>query len=73
MSAEIQSRVFDELCRQWGDCPGQDAFDALKRVYVETVGEGTLRPFVESRLAALVEGDSGTVAGVLAQLALDAV
>ena len=73
MKADVQSRAFNDLCRRWGDCPGQDAFEALKRVHVETVGEDTLRAFVESRLAALVEGDSATVADILAQLALDAV
>jgi hypothetical protein len=73
IKGDAQSRAFNDLCRRWGDCPGQDAFEALKRVYVETVGEDTLRTFVESRLAALVEGDSATVADILAQLALDAV
>ncbi len=73
MKSDAQSSAFNDLCRRWGDCSGQDAFEALKRVRVETVGEDTLRTFVESRLAALVEGDSATVADILAQLALDAV
>jgi hypothetical protein len=73
VKGDVQCRAFTDLCHRWGDCPGQDAFDLLKRVHVETVGEHTLRTFVESRLAALVEGDSATVADILAQLALDAV
>ena len=73
IKGDAQSSAFNDLCRRWGDCPGQDAFEALKHVHVETVGEDTLRTFVESRLAALVEGDSATVADILAQLALDAV
>ena len=73
IKGNAQSRAFNDLCRRWGDCQGQDAFEALKRVHVETVGEDTLRTFAESRLAALVEGDSATVADILAQLALNAV
>jgi hypothetical protein len=73
LKADTQSRFFDELRREWGDCQGRDAFAALKCVHVETISEDTLRTFVESRLAALVEGDSATVTDILAQLALDAV
>jgi hypothetical protein len=73
IKGDAQSRAFNDLCRRWGNCQGQDAFEALKRVHVETASEATLRTFVESRLAALVEGDSATVADILAQLALDAV
>ena len=73
IKGNAQSRAFNDLCRRWGDCQGQDAFEALKRVHVETVGEDTLRTFAESRLAALVEGDSATVADILAQLAPNAV
>jgi hypothetical protein len=73
LKADTQFRVFDDLCRQWGDCPQQTAFEALIRVHVKTVDEDSLRTFVESRSATLVEGDSATVADILAQLALDAV
>jgi hypothetical protein len=73
LKSDIQSRAFDDLCRQWGDCPRQAAYEALMRVHVKTVDEDTLRAFVESRLAASVEGDSTTVIDVLAQLTLDAV
>jgi hypothetical protein len=73
LKADIQSHAFNDLCRQWRDCPQQTAFEALIRVHVKTVDEDTLRAIVESRLAALVEGDSATVADILAQLALDAV
>jgi hypothetical protein len=73
LKADTQSRFFDELRREWGDCQGRDAFAALKCVHVETISEDTLRTFAESRLAALVEGDSATVTDILAQLALDAI
>ena len=73
LKSDIQSGAFDELCRQWGECPRQSAFEALKRVHVKTIGEDTLQVLLESRLAALVEGDSGTVVDILAQLALDVV
>jgi hypothetical protein len=68
-----QSNAFNDLCQRWGGCLGAEAFAALKRIYVVTIGEDTLRTFIESRLAALVEGDSATVADILTQLALDTV
>lgn len=64
---------FQELCRCWNNCPELEAYQALKRIKVKAVDEDTLRTIVESRLAALVEGDSATVADVLAQYALDKV
>jgi ATP-dependent Clp protease ATP-binding subunit ClpA len=66
-------RNFQELCRCWNNCPEIEAYKALKRIKVKTVDEDTLRTIVESRLAALVEGESATVADVLAQYALDKV
>jgi hypothetical protein len=73
MKADTQSRPFHDLCRRWGNCSGPVAFEALKRVHIETIGEDLLRVLIESRLAALVEGDSATVTDVLAQMALDVV
>ena len=73
LKSDAQSRNFDDLRLAWGNCPRKDAYEALKRVYVQTIDEETLRAFIENRLAVLVEGDPTTVADVLAQLALDAV
>lgn len=56
LKSDIQSGAFDELCRQWGECPWQGAFEALKRVHVKTIGEDTLQVLLESRLAVLVDG-----------------
>lgn len=43
----------------------------LKGVYNETISESTLKTFVESRLATLVDGDPANVLDTLAQFALD--
>jgi len=68
-----QLKNFQELCRRWNNCPEIEAYEALKRIKVKTVDEDTLRTIVESRLAALVEGNPATVTDVLAQYALDKV
>ncbi len=62
---------FDTLLEKWGNCSRTDAYEALKRVEVETVGEQFLVNTVDNRLAALVEGDSKTVRIELAELALN--
>jgi len=65
-----QLKNFQELCRRWHNCLEIEAYEALKRIQVKTVDEDTLRTIVESRLAALVEGNPGTVTDILAQYAL---
>ncbi|GAB1543373.1 hypothetical protein NUACC21_60470 [Scytonema sp. NUACC21] len=62
---------FKTLCQKWGNCSQMDAFEALKRVRVETVGEKFLVDTIENRLAALVEGDPKTIRIELAELAQD--
>lgn len=64
-----QSGHFNTLRQKWGNCSEIDAFEALKRVRVETVGEDFLVGTIESRLAALVEGDPKTIRIELAELA----
>lgn len=65
---------FDELRASWGNCAPEEAYERLKRIKVETVGEGTLQTMVESRLAILVEGQTpSAVAASLAGFALDQV
>ncbi|MEG5054081.1 MULTISPECIES: hypothetical protein [unclassified Microcoleus] len=60
---------FDTLLQKWENCSRTDAYEAIKRVKVETVGEQFLVNTVDNRLAALVEGDSKTVRIELAELA----
>ncbi|WP_375495076.1 hypothetical protein [uncultured Nostoc sp.] len=62
---------FNTLRQKWRDCSEIAAFEALKRVSVETVGEDFLVSTIESRLAALVEGDPKTIRIELAELALE--
>ncbi|MBD2694937.1 ATP-binding protein [Anabaena catenula] len=65
------SGEFNTLRKKWGNCSERDAFEALKRVRVETVGENFLVETIESRLAALVEGDSKTIRLELGEIALE--
>ncbi|MEG4396158.1 hypothetical protein [Microcoleus sp. BROC3] len=64
---------FDTLLQKWGNCSRTDAYEALKRVEVQTVGENFLVNTVENRLAALVEGEPETVRLELAELALNSI
>ncbi|MFB2895075.1 NACHT domain-containing NTPase [Aerosakkonemataceae cyanobacterium BLCC-F50] len=60
---------FDTLLKKWGNCCRIDAYAALKRIRIETVGENFLVNTVDNRLAALVEGDPASVRLELAELA----
>lgn len=71
LKAEQQSTNFSKLCRIWGHCPQIQAHEALQRIRVETVGEEFLLNAIESRIAALVEGDPKAVRLELAELALE--
>jgi hypothetical protein len=62
---------FHTLCQKWGNCSEIEAYKALKRVRVETVGEDLLVNFVENRIEVLVEGDPKTIRIELAELAQD--
>lgn len=73
LKGKSQLARFNELRRRWGNCSGERAYDALRRVYVETASEKHLRANVERHLGALVTGNPANVADVLAQLALDRV
>ena len=64
---------FAKLLQKWGNCSRTDAYEALKRVKVQTVGENFLVNTVDNRLAALVEGDPETVRLELAELALNSI
>jgi hypothetical protein len=71
--ASKQLQNFQRLCRYWNNCTEIDAYEALKRIAVRTIDEDTLRTTVESRIAALVEGNPANAVDVLAQFALDKV
>lgn len=62
---------FNTLLQKWGNCSQIDAYNALKRVYVYTIGEDLLVNILEDRIAVLVEGDPKTVRIELAELALN--
>ncbi len=71
LNKTLSGNFNNTLLKKWGNCSEIDAYEALKRVYVETVGEKFLVNAVENRLAALVDGDPKTVRIELADLALD--
>jgi hypothetical protein len=71
LKSSKQSTNFSNLCKIWGNCPQIKAYEALQRIRAETVGEEFLLNVVESRIAALVEGDSKTVRLELAELVLE--
>jgi hypothetical protein len=64
---------FDTLLQKWRNCSRTHAYEALKRVEVQTVGENFLVNTVDNRLAALVEGDPETVRLELAELAVNSI
>lgn len=66
-----QFKNFQDSCRSYSGSSQEEAYEALKRTYVETISEQTLRTTVESYLAPLVDGEVATVVDVLAQYALD--
>ena len=62
---------FDNLHRRWGSPEKADSYERLRRVYVRTIDEDSLRGLVHSRLGALADGDPGTATDILAQFALN--
>lgn len=73
LKSNQQSTNFSQLCTHWDGCSQPVAYEALKRVFVETVSEDVLRTLVENQIKPLVEGEAVTVADILAQFALDQV
>ncbi|MEM8777967.1 MAG: hypothetical protein AAGF26_03660 [Cyanobacteria bacterium P01_G01_bin.49] len=65
------SANFQTLREKWDNCSEKEAYEGLKRVYVETVGEDFLVDTIENRIASLVEGDPKTIRCELAELALE--
>ena len=52
------SKNLDNLSQKWENCSKEEAYQALKSIEIETVGENFIVKAIESRLAALVEGDT---------------
>ncbi|MCP4598418.1 ATP-binding protein, partial [Neptuniibacter sp.] len=73
LNTEDYNKFFSELLSYWNHCTPDQAFDVLKRIYVETISERQLQKIVENRLAVLVDGDAATISDILAQLALNKV
>ena len=73
INGKVISGKFDTLRQKWNNCSTQAAYQALKRVRVETVGENFLVDSIENRLATLVEGDPKTVRIELAELILNSI
>lgn len=61
---------FMYLEQQW-QVTGEDLYDVLQRVHVHAIDEESLRRWIQDRIEALFDGDSKTIADVLAQLADD--
>jgi hypothetical protein len=59
------SEDFHYLRTEWGESSGKDAFEALRLVRVEIIGESQLKARVVDRLESLVEGDPKVVFPVL--------
>lgn len=73
MDSDEWRQHFGKLRKLWGNPDPAEAFDWLRHVRVRTLDEESLRSFAEVRLEPLVEGDTSSVAAVLAQFALESV
>ncbi len=63
---------FKDICHRW-ECSTIDAYAALERIFVHTIGENLLQRSIERELEVLVKGNPANVAAVLGQFALDEV
>ena len=68
---QTQFGNFDNLHKKWNNCSEIDAYEALNRVFVETISENLLINTVENRLAILGDGEPKTIIIELADLSLD--
>ncbi|MGB3238047.1 MAG: hypothetical protein WBB29_07115, partial [Geitlerinemataceae cyanobacterium] len=64
-------RNFGTLRQKWNNCSEVAAYEALKRIYIQTIADDLLAEIVEDRLEALVEGDPKTIRLELAELILE--
>lgn len=68
---KTQSGNFYKLCQKWENCSELEAYEALKRVFVQTVGDDILANIIENRLEVLLEGDPKTIRLELAEFVLE--
>ncbi|MDB9527924.1 hypothetical protein PN498_18165 [Oscillatoria sp. CS-180] len=68
---KTQSGNFYKLRQKWENCSELEAYEALKRVFVQTVGDDILANIIENRLEALLEGDPKTIRLELAEFVLE--
>ncbi len=66
-----QGPHLDALLKYWEGLKAQEAWAALKRIYVTTIGEEPLRQWNSERVGVLVDGNPDTVTDVLAQYAFN--
>jgi hypothetical protein len=71
LAAESVRTNFQRLQRAWPNLSERDAYAALRRVRVRSIGEADLSDWLKDRLRPLVTSQVHTVAAVLAQLADD--
>lgn len=62
---------FAQITRYWSNCSEEEAYYGLRRIFVRTIDEQSLRVHVEYMLKTLVSSDASTTAAMLAQYALD--
>lgn len=67
------SGKFELLKQKWNNCSSKDAYEALLRIKVETVGKEFLIDAIEIRLAVLVESDPKTIRVELAELIINSI
>lgn len=73
LSSKPLKKWWMDLRVYWGNCLEAEAYDFLRRIYVNAIDEQLLQEFVQSKLERLVEGESGTVEASMSQFVLDSV
>ncbi len=71
LTAEGRRYQFGDLRHRWNGCLEEEAYEYLRRIWVRTIDERTLRENTEYRLGTLVDDIPAEVAASLSQFALD--
>lgn len=69
LTAESWGQAFEKLCNYWGCKDPSEAFDALRRIRIETAAEKFVRDLSTESLRSLVTGNPDNARDVLAGLA----
>jgi hypothetical protein len=69
-SEDIRS-AFGKLRAFWHQCTDEECYSLLKRIRIDTISENLLFSNLESKLAALVDGDTSTLVDTLTQYGFD--